>query len=106
MKVTAWTNARPNLGTGSGFGIRLRKVDRDLYFDKSHPRIKLHLKGGQTLTIDLSRSFWRGCTEIRSKEIGKWILDQLGQEKTMWPKGRPPAFDLIPLSKDEFELAP
>ena len=106
MQVTAWTNGDPNPYTGSGYGIRIKKADRDVYFSRMRPHIKIHLRGGPTIEVKLSDSFWRGCSEIRKKEIGLWIINQLKKRGQKWVKGKPPKFNLIPISANEFELTP
>ncbi len=106
MQVTAWTNGNPNPYTGSGYGIRIKKDDRDVYFNRTRPHIKIRLRGGPTIEVKLSDSFWRGCSEIRNKEIGQWIINQLKTRKQKWVKGKPLKFNLNPLSPNEFELTP
>ena len=130
MKVSAWTNGRGNPATGSGYGIRIRKSDRDKYFDKNKPRIIIHLSNGKTISAYLSKSFWTTCPEVRHRRIGKWILKNITESECKpekhkpplfkrivrwifadyqrgvrkWEKGKPPQYNLIPISKEEFEL--
>ena len=63
-QVTAWSNGNPNPYTGSGYGIRINKADRDVYFNRRLPLVKIRLQGGPTIEVKPSDSFWRGCSDI------------------------------------------
>ena len=105
MIVTAWSNGNPNNVTGSGYGIRIKKIDRDRYFSKSNPEIIIRISNGPVINAPLSKSFWRKCSEIRHKEIGKWILHNINKGECRWEKGKPPVFLLEPLSGTEYKLS-
>ena len=42
------------------------------------------LDHGATVTVKLTDSFWRSCSEFRDANIGRWLLDQ---GLAPWPKG-------------------
>ena len=71
MVVTGWNNGSPNNTTGSGYGIRLSRRDRDKYFRREWPFVTIELEGGDTTEVNLAPSFWRRCTEVRGVAIGK-----------------------------------
>lgn len=89
--VTGWRIGAPNLETGAGFGIRLSKKDRDNLFKKKWKSIKIQLDSGIIFEPKLSKSFWGSCPEIRSKWIGKWMLEK---GLAPWPKNSPPRMKL------------
>jgi hypothetical protein len=73
--------------------------DRDKYFSDDWAQVVLDLEGGGAVSIDLSRSFWRSCTELRSSEVGSWLLSQ---EAAPWPKGSPPGIVVTPEAGNRF----
>lgn len=101
MIVTAWSNGSPNNRTGSGYGIRMSRRDRDQYFQQSWPTVTIELDWGAA-EVNLAPSFWRRCTELRSAAIGKWLLDH---GLAPWPKGSPPKLRLMPVGDRRFRLS-
>ena len=99
--VKGWNNGRPNNETGTGYGIRIKRKDIDRYFEEEWTSIIIELEGEGEIEVSLSNSFWRCCTEIRKKEIGKWMIKK---GYAPWPKGHPPAFELVPISNRRFRL--
>lgn len=91
MIVTGWSMGSPNLRTGTGFGVRLSVADRDQQFCRSWHSLTVLLEGGAGIQVNISPSFWRGCSELRSKEIGRWMLDR---GLAPWAQGRPPRLEL------------
>ncbi|MCE7556437.1 hypothetical protein [Aliivibrio fischeri] len=73
MEVKVWTNGKPNYETGSGFGVRIARKDRDSNFLQSQPIVRL-LVDDEVVEVELTPSFWRKCHEIRHQKIGKWIV--------------------------------
>lgn len=102
MIVSAWNNGKANTRTGGGYGIKMRRKDRDNHFRRTWPSVIVELENGQVLDIAPSPSFWRNCAELRRKEIGKWMLDD---RLAPWPKGRPPTFRLMPTGDRRFRLS-
>jgi hypothetical protein len=47
-------------------------------------------------------SFWRGCSELRSAGMGRWML---AAGKAAWPKGHPPSFKLTLVEPGRFSLS-
>jgi len=102
MRVTGWTNGSPNPGTGAGYGVRINRADRHRYFSRDWPSVSLLLDGGHQVTVNVSASFWRGCPELRHKEIGRWLL---ARGLAPWPTGKPPTLELSPIGAQRFRLA-
>jgi len=100
MMVTGWSNGRPNLATGAGYGVRIDRQDRDTRFRRNWTSVCLQLEAGQTVWVTLSPAFWRGCSEVRSARIGRWMLEN---GMAPWPKGRPPRLRLEPTGEAEFQ---
>ena len=75
MIVVGWNNGSPNNRTGAGYGIRIKREDRDRYFQRRWPFVTIEAGKGNIIKVNLSSSFWKGCTELRSAKIGKWMLD-------------------------------
>jgi hypothetical protein len=82
------------------YGIRIGKPNRDRYFDRSWPSVKVEIDN-VSFEFSLSPGFWRNCPEIRGKPIAEWFRER---GLVPWHKGRPPAFELIPLSENCFRL--
>ena len=102
MIVTGWNNGSPNNRTGSGYGVRLKRRDRDDHFGREWQLVAVQLDNGKTVDVSLTGSFWRRCTELRSGVIGKWMLDR---GLAPWPKGRPPRFRLERTGVRRFRLS-
>ena len=90
MRVTGWNNGDWN-PSGAGYGIKLKRDDRDLYFDRSWRDVAIQAEGDGTVVLTLSRSFWSDCKELRKKEIGIWMR---AQGLSTWPRRKPPHFEL------------
>lgn len=100
--VSGWSNGSPNNETGAGYGIRISKEDRDEYFNRDWEFVEIELDD-DIVKVRLSNSFWKGCTELRSSKIGKWMLEK---GFAPWPKGNPPKFELVQVSGKRFKLVP
>jgi hypothetical protein len=51
------------------------------------------------LEINLSKSFWNRCRELRKREIREWLQSN-GLD--VWTKGKPPSLWLEPLGGQHF----
>jgi hypothetical protein len=87
MLLQGWHNGRPTDEPG-GYGLRLTPGDRDRNFDTEWTSVDVELDGGPTVAVTLNPSFWRSCPELRSAEIGRWLLDS---GVAPWPLGDPPS---------------
>ena len=94
----AWHNGSPRR-SGSGYGIAFSLADRDVHFDREWTAVSLRLEGGPTVDVSLTPSFWRTCSELRSAEIGRWMI---GLGLAPWTSGHPPAMNLIPVGESSF----
>ena len=47
----------------------------------------------------MSPSFWRGCSELRSAAIGRWLIEQ---GAAPWDRGKPPGIAVTPLASNGF----
>ena len=101
MIASGWNNGSPNNETGAGYCIKISKNDRDKYFRREWEFVEIELENGEVITVRLSSSFWRNCSELRCSKIGKWML-QKGYAP--WSKNNPPKFELIPVSERRFKL--
>jgi hypothetical protein len=102
VTVTAWNNGQ-HKQTGAGYGLRLDPADRDRVFQRPWPEVALDLpNGARGLRIKLSPSFWRDCPELRSAEIGRWLIAS-GYRR--WPRGNPPAFTLNHIRGRQFRVS-
>ena len=71
----------------------IRKNDRHLF--ENCDKVTLELPASDdsvTVTINVSDSFWRGCCELRSAQIGRWME---GRGERPWPSGQPPKYEAI-----------
>jgi hypothetical protein len=100
MIVTGWSNGRPR-ASGTGLGLRLAKDDRDTYFEPDWQTVLIELPSGSTTRVPLSASFWQSCTELRSAEIGRWML---AEHLSPWPRRQPPKFRLERVGPGRFRL--
>lgn len=99
--VTAWNNGKFNR-TGAGYGLRLHATDRDAVFNRSWSDVVVDLPNSKKARIRLSSPFWCACPELRSAEIGRWLISA-GYDR--WPQRRPPTFILIQVSENYFRVA-
>ena len=100
MQVRAWSNGRPR-HTGSGYGLRISARDRDRYFNPRWTTVVIDLEPSGHATVTLSHSFWTRCTELRSADIGRWLL---ARRLAPWPKGHPPHLELHHVHDNQFRL--
>ncbi len=70
-------------------------------FDPGWPDVIVSLDQGETVSVALSKSFWRSCPELRSAAIGRWLLRN---RLAPWPRGLPPTLLLRHVAGNRFEL--
>lgn len=102
MRAKAWNNGVHH-PTGSGYGIKIAAADRDRYFHVEWKEIRLEVPHQGQVTIALSSSFWRDCTELRHQAIGRWLRSA---GFAPWPRGAPPTLELTPVAGAVFRLDP
>lgn len=98
----AWNNGDKNK-SGSGYGIRLERKDRDKYFSKTSKHVFLRLDGQtEDITVNIDKpGFWNGCIELIKKDIGLWFIDN---GKVSWEFNNPPELQLGPIGNDRFKV--
>lgn len=102
MIVTAWNNGK-HLSSGAGYGLRLSTADRDRYFRPEWRNVAVLLPDWTVpVTVELSPSFWRRCSELRHRDIGRWLY---ANGYVPWPKGKPPSFVLEPVGNRQFQIS-
>lgn len=99
MKVTTWNNGSFNM-SGAGYGIRISKELRNRYFNINWDSIVLYVEE-KTVEIKLRDTFWTTCSELRSKEIGLFLIKN-GLDK--WDKGQPHELELNIVKDNIFKL--
>ena len=101
MVVSAWHG-----GSGSYYGIRLSRHDRDRHFSKDWESVCVQIADKPEIACFLTPSFWNACIEIRGLAFRDWF-EELGHVKNgqkAWSKGKPPKFLLTPVSSNLFQL--
>jgi hypothetical protein len=99
MRAVGWRGGQGDADDPWGYGIRLSERDRDANFDRTWGEVLVELDGGDVVTVDLSPSFWRSCPELRSADIGRWLL---AQGAAPWPKSNPPGIAVRVLEGNRF----
>lgn len=100
MRATGWSNGRP-LSSGAGYGLRISVSDRDRFFRPDWNHVLLEADGSRQVVVRLSASFWKTCTELRSAEIGRWLLRR---RLAPWQKGAPPSVEIEAIGGNRFRL--
>jgi hypothetical protein len=100
MRATGWSNGRP-LASGAGYGLRISVNDRNRLFHPDWNNVLLEVDGSGQVVVPLSASFWKTCTELRSSEIGRWLLRQ---RLAPWPRGAPPSVEIDHVAGNRFRL--
>ncbi len=98
MKASGWSN-----GQGT-YGIRVGAANRRTFFDGDWNAVEVEIDDS-VFTFGLTQGFWDDCPEIRDRGtpvIRNWLRRHHTLE---WPKGYPPALELIPLGGNRFRLA-
>ena len=107
FSATAWNNGQWHAG-GAGYGLKVSVADRDRFFRRNWRSVTLRLvanSGVVDVEVNCAKdSFWNGtCRELIAREVGRWFID-LGVAP--WPKGRPPRFDMSPITPGVFCVEP
>lgn len=103
FKASAWTNGKVNHTTGSGFGLRIPKEYRKAIFEKDWHFVHIKPPGIDKFEVKIHPSFWDKCHELRSIEIGQWLISN-GLNK--WEKRKPHKIDLEYVGNKTFNLIP
>ncbi len=98
MYATAWFNGSEPTAP-AGYGLKITPADRDRYFDREWTNVILDLENGSPADVPLIASFWRSTTELRSADVGQWLLDL---HAAPWAKASPPGVVLTPLEGNHF----
>ena len=101
--VTAWNNGSYH-DSGAGYGLKISVQDRDIFFKKSHKKIRLKLQGSnQEVVINTDKaSFWGPvCRELINKDIGKWLHEN---RISSWKKGHPPKLKIKYLEGSKYKV--
>lgn len=102
MLVKACKGGNNNYQNPSGYGLKVKPVDRNKYFKREWGDVFLELPGTDELVkcnIDKD-SFWNStCCELISIGIGKWLINN---GYAPWKKGHPPKLSLEPISVGRF----
>jgi len=98
MYATAWHNGGPPREP-AGYGLKFAKVDRDRHFVSDWENIILELEGAEPTTVTLSAAFWRSCSELRSADVGQWLL---AADVAPWARGSPPGVVVTELEGNRF----
>ncbi len=98
MRATGWHNGGAVLDP-AGYGIRFTAHDRKKHFDPLWAEVVMEMEGETSTTIALSPSFWRSCSELRSADIGRWLLEV---HAAPWPKGSPPGIAVNQIADNRF----
>jgi len=101
MIVTAYNNGAHH-ESGAGYGLRIRKADRERYFSRNWQNLVISLPNGQIATPNLDKgSFWGDCRELINQEIGGWLRSE---NLAPWPDHKPPKLNLEPSAENRFSL--
>jgi hypothetical protein len=102
MIGTVWNNGAYH-SSGAGYGIKIRQVDRDKYFDRNWNNVVLELGNKKTLvSVNINKSsFWSDCRELINKEIGIWLIHY---GKGTWKKGKPPKVEIEQIVDNKFSI--
>jgi hypothetical protein len=99
VRAAGWRGGSADEREPAGYGIRLTAADRDRHFDPEWTSVVLELAEGPTIEVPLAASFWRSCSELRSADLGRWLL---AAGRAPWPKHTPPAIAVNPIAGNRF----
>jgi hypothetical protein len=80
--------------------VKFTEQDRDRYFDPTWESVVVVIDDKES-TVPLSASFWRSCSEVRSADVGRWLL---ANGAAPWPRGQPPSIAVTPLGGNRFGM--
>lgn len=96
--ATGWHNGSRREDP-AGYGLKFVARDRDRHFDPNWSEVVVTLENGPEVRLQLSPSFWRTCSEIRSAEVGRWLLEQ---GAAPWPASSPLGIVVTPEGENRF----
>lgn len=96
IRATAWNNGHRGPG---GYALRISKAFLN-YFSQGS-KVQLDLPNGVVTQANLTASFATTCPELRSAEIGRWLLSS---GLAPWPERKPPKLRLQQMKKDHFKV--
>ena len=106
MIVAAWNNGKHHC-SGAGYGLKVRREDRDKHFDKRWKCVLLKLRGKKgkidyvAASID-KKSFWDyRCRELTQVDIGIWLRRNT---KIPWEKNKPPKLVMENMGGNKFKV--
>lgn len=100
VRATGWHNGSA-LTDPAGYGIRLTARDRDTYFEPTWKTVTVEMDGHEPAIVTIAPSFWRSCPELRSADIGRWLLDA---QAAPWAKGSPPGIAVELVADNRFAI--
>ena len=98
VRATAWHNGGPP-SAPAGYGIKFSTQDRDRHFDPKWSAVTIEMEGGGSALVALTPSFWRSCSELRSADIGRWLLET---GAAPWPSRHPPGIAVNHVGENRF----
>jgi hypothetical protein len=99
MRAVGWQGGSAGAHSPAGYGVKFTPADRDRYFEQSWTHVILELEDGPVIEVRLTDSFWRSCSELRSAELGRWLLES---GRAPWPKHAPPRIAVDPVNGNRF----
>jgi hypothetical protein len=99
MRAVGWRGGTSEVDDPAGYGIKVTPTDRDRHFEREWAQVVVELEDWPSVVVELSPSFWRSCSELRSEEIGRWLLSQAAAP---WAAGQAPGIALRSLGDNRF----
>jgi hypothetical protein len=99
VRAVGWRGGSADERSPAGYGIKFTPADRDRHFDPEWTSVDLELADGPTIEVPLTDSFWRSCSELRSADLGRWLL---AAGRAPWPKHAPPRIAVDPIADNRF----
>jgi hypothetical protein len=99
VRAVGWRGGSADERSPAGYGIKFTPADRDRYFDPEWRSVVLELTDGPTIEVPLTPSFWRSCSELRSADLGRWLL---ASGRAPCPKDAPPEIAANPIGDNRF----
>lgn len=99
MRAVGWRGGSADHRSPAGYGIKFTPADRDRHFAPEWTSVVLELADGPTIEVPLTDSFWRSCSELRSADLGRWLLTA---GRAPWPKHAPPGITVKPIADNRF----
>jgi hypothetical protein len=99
VRAVGWRGGTADERSPAGYGIKFTPADRDRHFDPQWTSVILELADGPTIEVALTDSFWRSCSELRSADLGRWLL---AARRAPWPKSAPPGIAVNPIADNRF----